>query len=216
MTSHSHVLSFDRNFRGLLLTRVAIANLVIMALYVAYGADSMKEENGILETFQLLLLFGTTISFGVVAVRSYRDRIAATGAVAMCVLFFFRELEVHGVHPVFEFLSSDPMLYVLGGVFGIWMGITCYLNRAQIPVFWAWLTRLEWWPFLIVGVLLIASHLVEWIGQEFIEELLETNAYVVLATAGGVVMSASKNWPKGRGPVLANPSHERANASTGL
>lgn len=179
----------------MLLAGLTVANFVILALHLAYDAESMKGENGILETAQLLLLLGTAISFGLVAVRSYPSRIAATGAACTITLFFFRELEIHGVHPIFEFMSSDPMLYVLGAIFGISIILILYLTATEIPAFWSWCRRREWWPFLVAGVLLIAGYVVEGLGQELVEEILETNAYVVLAITGGAAASAVLRKP---------------------
>lgn len=184
-----HALRFDQGFLITLLGGVIVTDVGFTVFGVLVGFHSMKGEAGVLEVVQLALLATATAAFGGLSFRGrHATRIAAVGATAICTLFFVRELETPNHDPVLRLLSRDPFLYLLVGVFSVILFVVIYRNWVHFPVLIKWLVRLQWWPFLVAGALLVVGSIFEKSDIEFMEELLELDAHATLALTGGIAL----------------------------
>ena len=89
-------------------------------------------------------------------------------------------------------MSHDLFLYLLGAVLGVLIVIQFYLNWAHVPAFLTWLIRIEWWPFLLAGILLVSADLFEKWHGEIVEEMLELNAGIVLVITAAAVLHKAR------------------------
>jgi hypothetical protein len=176
---------FRLSFVGYLLCVILVADVLVLSIAAAFP-DFYREE-GTIETVQLFLVAATAIGFAGLTYRvRHAARLVAAGAASLCVLFFFREFETPIHHPVLDFMSHGPFRFLLASLMGGVIGWQTYINRAHLPAFLGWLKRVEWWPFLVAGIFLVAGALLEKMHMQLIEETVELDGYIIIAaTAAG-------------------------------
>jgi hypothetical protein len=171
---------FGASFAGRFIVLLVIAD-VIVAIICAFD-PSFAQVEGPLEVFQLVVLGFAAVSFLAVIPRvEGAAQFVASGAAALCTLFFFREFESPGDNPVLIFISHDRFLYIITALMGLAIAVQFYRHRAHIPAFLMWLVRIEWWPILIAGLFLLVGEVAERKKMEPIEETLELNGYLIFA-----------------------------------
>lgn len=175
-------LRFDRRFILTMAIGVAVIDLLVVGYGLVFGFHRMARENGLLEIAQGVALGVAIVGFAALIPRiRHGGRIAASGAMAISVMFFFREFETPIENPILDFMSNDPFLYILAVVlvgFIIWQ---IAQNWAHVPAFLGWLLRLEWWPWLVAGAMVIIGSAFEAMHNVFLEELFELNGDVIFA-----------------------------------
>ncbi|MCB1490153.1 MAG: hypothetical protein KDJ88_22170 [Bauldia sp.] len=175
-------LRFDRSFLGGIAVAIVVADLLVALYGLAFGFHKIAREDGPIETVQLIMLALAGGGFLVLIPRlRHGARIVVSGAAAICIMFFFREFETPVHNAVLDFMSHDGFLWILAAALGVFLAIQIHLNWAHVPAFLGWLVRLEWWPWIVGGSILLISSVFEAMHMEVIEELLELNADVVFA-----------------------------------
>ena len=196
-------LRFDRRFLWVLAVGIAAVDLLVILYGLIFGFHHMRRENGLLEVAQLVALAVAGVGFGALILRlRHGGRIVASGAAVMCVMFFFREFETPLHNPLLDFMSSDPFLWILAAVFGLFLAVQIYLNWAHVPAFLGWLVRFQWWPWLFGGSLLLIGSAFEAMHLAFMEELFELNGDVVFALIAVTALGRSLRAANAHVPAL--------------
>ena len=173
---------FRWTFLGILIVGIVVVDALVLAIGYAVGFGYFRSNEGPLEAVQLAVLGVVVLGFVSLIYRvRHAARLIASGAASICLLMFFREFETPVVNSTLEFMSSDPMLYSLSVVLGVFVLTQVFLNWSHMPAFLGWLRRLEWWPFLFAGILFIIGRRFEMANLDEIEEVLELDGYLVLA-----------------------------------
>jgi hypothetical protein len=173
---------FRWTFFGVLIVGIVALDVLILAIGYAIGFRYFRSNEGPLEAVQLVVLAVVILSFIALIYRvRHAARLVASGAAGLCILLFFREFETPVRNPTLDFMSNDRMLYYLSVVLSVFILIQVFLNWSHMPAFLGWLRRIEWWPFLFAGVLLVVGRRFEMAHMAVIEEVLELDGYLVLA-----------------------------------
>jgi hypothetical protein len=181
-------LRFDRRFILVLLIGVLAVDAIVLAVGHATGFRRFGREDGPLEIVQLVVLGLSAVGFGSLVFRLHHAaRLVAAGAASLCIMFFFREFEIPVKHPVVLFIASDRFLYLLAAVLGVFLAVEFWRNRSHVPALVGWLIRIEWWPFLVAGLLLVAGEQFEKAHLRVTEEMLELSGFLVLAIVAAAV-----------------------------
>ena len=190
------VFLFDKPFVRRLLLLLAALNLAGFAAAALYGWQQASTENGPVEDLQMLMLAAALVA-GLVAVWRTAGLARAVFAswVAVLVLMIQRE---------FDFSVASPGSW-LARMHDTDMRLAFWLPVVAILLVWTlrhWralarsLAALRWrhlWPIVAVGVLALSSEVMEGAAKSagdmtyvlvFLEELVELNAYGILAAMG--------------------------------
>lgn len=192
------ILMFSGPFFRRLLLLLAALNVVGFAGAAAFGWLRASLENGVVENMQLLILIVSMVAGIVAACRSggFLRAVFACWAAVM-LLMVQREFD-------FTVLGTDSLLYRLRGTdvrLAFWIPVlvllAVWILRYRRELLRS-LPAVRWphvWPILMIGVLMLCSNLAENATKSgaaagmssflvFMEELLELNAYGVIAAMG--------------------------------
>lgn len=210
------VIAFSKQFFLRLLVLLIPVNLAALAAAALLGWQRSSIENGAIENAQLALLIISLIA-GVLASKWSGQllRVAMAGWVALMLLMIQREVD-------FSTLGTESWLYTLRDMtlrLALWLPVVAGLLVWAFPYRNLLLERimaLRWrhlWPTLLVGVLMLASELLEQLIKTgdfreqrqflgFLEELTELNGYCVVA-AMAVTIAARARRPASPEQVAA-------------
>ena len=179
---------------------MAALNIPLLAWGLTAGGDFLANENGALETAQAITLAVAFAFFCADAARhDHNSRVAALVLVSVCFFMFFREVDFRtfgapewlinlssgsGRRTIFYIGTAAVIIYALRNI------------RSLIALIPSGLS-IKAWPFYLWPVLLLLGEGVEelthatrkddlhgfWADGQFWEEMLELDAYLVLAFA---------------------------------
>lgn len=176
---------FTLNF-GLLLLLALIANIGYFALTIDPADVSVSlDESGPIETFQLIYLAGAAVLFFAASMtQSKASRMFTLGMSVLCVVFFFRELEVEKIGPVTNYLNSKK--------FRIHEAILVFVPALiYLAFFWRYVADIvrfifskSAWPFYVAGVFLLMGAYFDImhgpVDMHIREEISESASYLAL------------------------------------
>lgn len=188
---------FGWAFLAILVLWIAILDLLMLAVGYSIGLQHLTREEGPLEVLQLVLLAVAALAFAAAIPRATgAAQLIASGAASLSLMFFFREFETPVDNPVLDFMSHDSFLYLLFAALGAFMLTQAYRNRIHIPAFFGWLIRIEFWPFLLGGTLLVAAEVFEQFHLQSVEEFLEIDGHFVIAATAIAAWYRAAGVPK--------------------
>lgn len=206
-----------RDPKALFLVVVASFNIPFLWWGLTAGGEFLADEGGVLETAQAATLLVALVLFLMDAIKF--DQPSRSGALILtcvCLFMFFREMDFRtfGAPEWIITLSSGPgrrILFIIGASAVIIYALRNYRHLlALIP---SGLT-LRAWPFYVWPILLLLGEGVEvithatrkddlhgfWVSGQLWEEILELDAYVMLAYAalifGDIIRSPETNGAK--------------------
>lgn len=206
-----------RDPRALFLVVVAAFNIPFLWWGLTAGGEFLADEGGVLETAQAATLIVALALFLMDAIKF--DQPSRSGAIILacvCLFMFFREMDFRtfGAPEWIITLSSGPgrrILFLIGASAVIIYALRNYRHLlALIP---NGLT-LKAWPYYVWPILLLLGEGVEvithatrkddlhgfWVSGQLWEEILELDAYVMLAYAalifGDIIRSPDSNGAK--------------------
>jgi len=214
-----------RDTGALFLALIVAINIPFIVWGLSAGGEFLTDEGGVLETSQAAMILGAFIWFCSDAARfGQPSKSAAVILSCICLFMFFREVDfrTYGAPDWVIGLSSGHgrrILFTAGAAFVLYYAVRNYRNLLQlVPAG----LKLRAWPFYVWPVLLILGELVEvythktrkddlhgfWTSGQFWEEMLELDAYILLAYAAVVFGSIM------RGTITKNSSRARTAADT--
>lgn len=161
-------------------------SLLVAGLVGSYvGLDMMGLEEGPQEQMQEVFLLLGMLTFGLAAKR-LRDaaRFTAVGGIFLCIILYFRELELPVTGAFTAYLDSNAFRW--HETFALLAVLVPYaiMNRRFIPAQWHYLRSGKCWPFLIAGAWLLIGDMLDKVVSGgiggFFEEWAELNGYLTL------------------------------------
>ncbi|MBM3617600.1 MAG: hypothetical protein FJX23_03550 [Alphaproteobacteria bacterium] len=188
-------LDLGRGFALRLAAAYVISLVLGAAIGLIVGFPLMGLEEGPQENMQEVILLCATATFAFAA-KGLKDaaRMTAVGAAFLCVIFYFRELELPVTGAFTAYLDSNTFRWHETFVLLAILIPYTFINRRFIPAQWGYIRSGKCWPFLLAGVWMLAGDALDKIAQGaavgFFEEWAELNGYLTLLL---VAYAFSKN-----------------------
>lgn len=190
------IITFSRQFFFRLLILMALVNLAALAAGLSLGWKRAAIENGFIENIQMMLILVSMAAALFASIRSAGLlRVAMAGWAAANLLMIQRETD-------FRAFGEEHWLFA---VHDMRLRLAFWLPLVALLLLWGLrhrsdalrtLRALRWrhlWPFAMTGAIILGSELTEqvlkarWVTNYevavFFEELIEVNAYCVMAAA---------------------------------